>query len=600
MKLKLKYIFYFIICLSSLGIYAEDTRTVLLSQDFSSTTFPPTGWSISASSANWSRSLTSNAGGTSPEARFYYSPTFTGSSYFISPAINTANETEIYLEFAHFLDFYTTPFTIGVATRSSTADTWTTVWSVNPAANIGPQLKSVTLSGSDVGSASFQFAFFFDGFSYNLDFWYIDNIRLFKPNSYDLAVLGYTMPAQVTAGTAISPVCQIKNVGLNTLTAKASLHIYRETNLEVSYPDYYAVSLSYGSQQSVAFPVFTPAVPDEAYKFVFSVTPQETVTDEDLSDNSKECVVNTWTTPRQKVLMEIGTGTWCQFCPGAAMGADDMIANGHSVAIMKNHNNDPFANAYSNARNSYNGVSGFPTTVFDGTLKYVGGNTTTSIYSSYLPLYNQKAAIKSPAELFIYGANSGNDYSITLKVQKNANLLNSNLVLHLVLTESNIAYTWFNQNQVNFVNRLMVPGANGTAINLTGLPNGDYYYNLNFTKDAAWVASNCELVAFIQDNSTKEVLQAQKIALTDLIDLPAQPENVTIQLIGNNIVLNWDAVTQTIHGQAIVPDGYNVYSSETPDGAYQFLAFTPVNSYTHQDVMPSNAKLFYKVKTVKN
>ena len=27
---------------------------------------------------------------------------------------------------------------------------------------------------------------------------------------------------------------------------------------------------------------------------------------------------------RDKVIVEIGTGTWCTYCPGAAMGADDL------------------------------------------------------------------------------------------------------------------------------------------------------------------------------------------------------------------------------------------------------------------------------------
>ncbi len=55
---------------------------------------------------------------------------------------------------------------------------------------------------------------------------------------------------------------------------------------------------------------------------------------------------------RDKVLLEIGTGTWCTYCPGAAMGADDLIANGHPVAVIEYHNGDNFANTYSNAPNS--------------------------------------------------------------------------------------------------------------------------------------------------------------------------------------------------------------------------------------------------------
>ena len=31
---------------------------------------------------------------------------------------------------------------------------------------------------------------------------------------------------------------------------------------------------------------------------------------------------------RDKVVVEVGTGTWCTYCPGAAMGIDDLISNG--------------------------------------------------------------------------------------------------------------------------------------------------------------------------------------------------------------------------------------------------------------------------------
>ncbi len=52
--------------------------------------------------------------------------------------------------------------------------------------------------------------------------------------------------------------------------------------------------------------------------------------------------------PRNLVVVEIGTGTWCQYCPGAAMGADELTSNNKPVAIIENHNGDNFANTYSN------------------------------------------------------------------------------------------------------------------------------------------------------------------------------------------------------------------------------------------------------------
>ena len=97
--------------------------------------------------------------------------------------------------------------------------------------------------------------------------------------------------------------------------------------------------------------------------------------------------------PRDKVLVEIGTGTWCQYCPGAAMGADDLVSNGHDVVIIENHNGDSYTNTASNARNSYYNITGYPTAVFDGGSPYVGGSNSTSLYPQYLQRYNQKITI---------------------------------------------------------------------------------------------------------------------------------------------------------------------------------------------------------------
>jgi thiol-disulfide isomerase/thioredoxin len=84
---------------------------------------------------------------------------------------------------------------------------------------------------------------------------------------------------------------------------------------------------------------------------------------------------------RERVIVEIGTATWCGPCQGAAMGAEDLVANGHDVAIIEYHNTDPFANAASNYRNNYNSVSGIPNAHFDGVLVYVGGSSSTSMYN---------------------------------------------------------------------------------------------------------------------------------------------------------------------------------------------------------------------------
>ncbi len=322
------------------------------------------------------------------------------------------------------------------------------------------------------------------------------------------------------AGTAISPSCVVKNVGLNSLTPSVSLSVYQNETLLTTYPDQVFPSLNYGQTQTVEFASFNPSVANELYRFVYSISSLEDVVDGDLTNNTKEKAVNTWTGGKQNVLLEIGTGGWCQYCPGAAMAADDFVDEGYNVAVIENHNGDPYATDISDGRNAYYGISGYPTGIFDGLLAYVGGSNTTSVFPSYFPLYEQRAPIKTPIALSMYGTNDELNYAVTVQINKLANLAYQNLVLHFAITESNIQYSWQGQTEMNFVNRDMIPGLSGTPVNLKDAPLGIMNVPLNFSIGSTWDMFYCELVAFVQNLDTKEVLQTFKVAL---LDLPTDP-----------------------------------------------------------------------------
>jgi hypothetical protein len=518
----------FAAALACAALYGVGGRDVWVYEDFSSGEFPPTGWTISSNASNWGLFSGANAGGTTPELRFNWSPTFTGTTYFISPSFDTSGETTVYLDFRHFVDYYTNPFTVGVATRSAQG-AWNTVWSVNPSANVGPALETAVINNADVGSTDFQFAFFFTGNSYNIDYWYIDNIKFYTPFPYDLALVGTDLPGHITAGLPVTPSCTVSNVGMNDLTAMVSLNIYRGDTLEASYPDYFSAFLSFGQTQTVTFPDFTPALPDELYRFEYSVSSLEDVVDNDLANNGLTAYVNTWTGTKQMVVLEIGTGAWCTYCPGAALAAEDFINQQYNVAVIENHNGDPYANDTSNARNTYYGISGFPTGIFDGLLSHVGGNHTTSVFPSYLPLYEQRNNVKTPVNLDIYGEETRTYYDITIRVDKFAPLWFPNLVMHLALTESGITYAWQGQTHLEYVDRMMYPTHEGTPFALADAPLGITDLVLNINKSDDWVTENCELVAFIQNLDTKEIIQANKVWLTELVAPPVSIDDELVQ-----------------------------------------------------------------------
>ncbi len=291
---------------------------------------------------------------------------------------------------------------------------------------------------------------------------------------------------------------------------------------------------------------------------------------------------------RQKVVMEIFTGTWCGFCPGAAMGAEDMLDNGHDVAIIKFHVGDNFANAHSNARANYYGPPGYPTTWFDGTLEHVGGSQNQSIYPTYLNLYNQRIDVPSPFTLEMEVENTNDDeYDLTVWVTNVSDFSASDLRLHVAVTETDIPFNWFNQSHVKDVMRTMVPNQNGTPLEFAeegfiaphdleivkeDMDDGDALFKwqletekrhakndsiqveLNFTLDSNWEAENMNIVAFIQDMPSKEIFQGEVIPLTtggddddeDKSKNPGDKHNKNRELEGFHVFINDDHVGDNI------------------------------------------------------
>jgi len=204
--------------------------------------------------------------------------------------------------------------------------------------------------------------------------------------------------------------------------------------------------------------------------------------------------------PREMVSVEDATGTWCTYCPGAAMGCDDLLSNGKYVAVIANHNGDPFANAYSNARNTMYGVSAYPSVGFDATRGFVGGSHTQSMYNNYLPIYTQLIAVTSPVTISMEVSNDGLSYTVIVTLTKVGDITSVNNVLYFFVTQSNITYNWQGQTHLEHVNRLMVPSQNGTPVDFS---SGDIQtVTLNFDMNSDWPIEDCEFITFLQNKDT--------------------------------------------------------------------------------------------------
>jgi hypothetical protein len=121
--------------------------------------------------------------GNAPELRFSWTPSGvdTFRAYPTDP-INTSGMTDLTLNFRQYIDNYAYDgYKLEVQTSTDGGMTWTRAWTIKPNWNspYGGEAVSVDLDSSHgVGNETFWFSFVFIGDSFNIDYWYIDNVEL--------------------------------------------------------------------------------------------------------------------------------------------------------------------------------------------------------------------------------------------------------------------------------------------------------------------------------------------------------------------------------------------------------------------------------------
>ena len=543
-----------------------------LNESFDGTTFPPTGWQNIqvGGSGKWKRvtagvdpicSPHSGAGMAEYDSYNYAVGT---NAILVSPPLTFTGSSVHVFSFWKYGDSGWPIYndSIGVyynATASLTGATWlATIPRYNPVD--GWYKHSYLLPASLTGTKYLILR----GYSKYGNNMFVDDVKLVVPPVDDMSTLTINNDMYLTNTAPVVPTATIKNTGINSETAfEVVCKIYNYANAEI-YTDIQTVpDLASWTTADVNFTAFTLPAAEAIYTMKIYTS---LASDLDHSNDTIVKTVYTYTHNKQNVLLEVGTGTWCQYCPGAAMGADELVENGNHVAVVENHNGDPYAYTASNARNSYYNITGYPTAIFDGIKQLVGGDHTVSLYTSYLPIYETRYAIKTAFGVTIGdGAKVGNVYNLSVTVDKYGEtpFANSNLVLHLALTQSHIMVTWQGQTHLEFVSRAMAPSASGTAIDM--LNNNQVTVPLSFTFVPSWggnLLNDYELVAWVQDLTTKEVVDAQKVNLQSiLVGINDHNNDPGAMKIYPNPVKNTVTIETSVSGESTL-SVYNVSGQE--------------------------------------
>jgi hypothetical protein len=479
----------------------------LLTEDFSSGVMPPAGWSIDAHSANWSISNSTHAGGTSPEADFFYSPTFTGYSRLITPQLVTTGYTSLTLSFNHYVDHYGGAYTIGVATRSGSGN-WNIAWQIiNPTASIGPEMIVTQIATGDVGSAAFQLCFYFSGNSYNINDWYLDDIKLEVSKTRDAAISAIDVPQYSLGNSSVTG--KFINMGVNAITS-ASVN-YKIDQGSVHTSTFTGLNLAMGDDYNFTCADVLNLTPGDYSLIVWVSNVNNLGPDENAANDTLSKILHVASdTVARKPFYEDFTSSTCAPCAqfNSTIFNPFLEQHGDEITLVKYQMNwpgsgDPYFTLEGQVRRYFYGVGFVPDL-------YIDGQQTPTTYAGVNNGFTNSLA--TPAFLNINSIHwftvQGTDTSITVHMEIVPKISGS-LTAFAAVIEKVTYHNVGSNGETEFHNVMMkmVPDAYGTPVILVDNQSTtiDVSANLAGTHIERW--TDLMVAVWVQDTVTHEMFQ---------------------------------------------------------------------------------------------
>ncbi|MBK8165139.1 MAG: hypothetical protein IPK64_04130 [bacterium] len=206
------------------------------------------------------------------------------------------------------------------------------------------------------------------------------------------------------------------------------------------------------------------------------------------------------------VFIEEGGATWCGYCPRARAGVAVMLSRYDATeidAVEYLDSSGGLSCPDADARNAYNQVGGFPQLAFNGGSTIAGAGTDAVNGSTYDPVVRGLLDDATPLAMRIsgYSLAVGSAY-VTVELNLEEDLADiSQTRLRVAVVEDKVPY---NATQYNDVLRDMLPDQ---ALTISEAGQSQQV-TLNFTVDPAWLQANLRLVAFVQDDRDRSILQS--------------------------------------------------------------------------------------------
>ena len=526
----------------------SQSRATILSESFDKTSLP-SGWKVMGKgSSNWSVTNTDRAGGSPNELDLFWDPNFNGISRMVMTPVDLTNVPAIAISFKHHLDYY--PYyegtcTIGVATSSDNGSTWNTAWS-KEYNKTDRYVVNEILSTADMGKDNVLICIYYEGSTDNINSWQFDDILVFSQEKNDIETLSIDVPSNL--GNGYNDITfTVRNLGSSTIES-----------FEAKYN-------TEGNDMFVTETFKTNIEPFGTEQFTFEktnlfsegdVTLNVEVTsvngsDDNFIDNnsaSKDIFVGLSTVQKIPMIEHFSSST-CFPCVFTNKNMDTLTQNnaGKYTYVKYPMNGpapgDPYYYSECNTRRSYYNVKNVPTLFLDGIKT-----------EDPMPQEKLDKSYNSPSFFDIRGSFTLDGNTITVIADFMPYIDINNLRAYITVNEKTTTKNIGSNGETEFHHILMkmLGSASGTKLDF----EAGTYQRLEFSYDMSSTnveeLDDLEVAIWIQNPSTKEILNSHFAYEYTKHVYPAQ--NVNITTIGEDpkAVVSWEAPSQG------TPDGYNI------------------------------------------
>jgi len=269
----------------------------------------PAGWSVmGVGSGNWGVQNTTSAGGTAPEMRLYWSPSFNGLSRLITYPINTGGNTDLRLKLKNFLSNYAVVGnTIAIQASFDDGENWENIWFYDITASLPAQDLELYFTVPE-GVTTMHLGWEFEGDAYQINNWNFDNIVLEPVLENDLVAVSISGNTTPSVGMETTYTITVQNAGTATQTDYI-VKLMREGGIELASAEGEPIEFAETIEYEM---VWTPEEEDEGPTYVYGYVE---FAEDELMGNNQTANLNLNIQGGDIVVITIGTGSSLQYIP---------------------------------------------------------------------------------------------------------------------------------------------------------------------------------------------------------------------------------------------------------------------------------------------